>query len=65
MDKKSERKRGKPVTHPKIVCVDTGELFDTYTEAANAIGGSRWGVMRCCFKMQKHHRGYHFIFTRV
>jgi len=57
-----KRKRGRPPTHPKVMNKETGDIFDTYTEAAKAIGGSRVGVYRCVTGMQKHHHGYHFIF---
>lgn len=58
------RRPGKPVTHPPIKNLDTGDIFLTYTAAADAIGGSRFGVMRTCYRMQKHHKGFHFIFVR-
>lgn len=58
-----KRKRGKPVTHPKIKC-SNGKIYDTYTEAAKDIGGSRFGVMKCCCMGQSHHHGYKFCFTK-
>lgn len=57
-------KRGRPVTHPKIENVTTGKVYSTYTEAAQAIDGSRFGVMRTCWRMQKHHHGYVFRFKK-
>lgn len=58
---KRKRGKGKPVTHPKIRCVETGEVYDTYTEAGKAIGGSRYGIRKCCEGTQKHHHGRHYI----
>lgn len=55
-------KRGKPVKHPKIVDLTTGLLYDTYTKAAEDVGGSRYGVMRCCEGLQSHHKGHMFIY---
>lgn len=58
------KKRGKPVTHPKIVRKDTGEVFDTFTEAGDSVGGSRFGVMKCCYKIQHKHKGREFEFIK-
>lgn len=55
-----KRKPGKPVVHPKIINPETGMIFITYTEAAIACGGSRFGVMRTCRKLQQHHKGIKF-----
>lgn len=56
------KKRGKPVVHPKIERED-GTVFDTYTEAGDSIGGNRWGVMKCCYNIQRHHKGVKFRFV--
>lgn len=48
------------MTHPKVVCAETGEVFDTYKEAAQSVDGSRFGVMRCCTGVYKVHKGLHF-----
>lgn len=53
---------GKPPDHPKVRNIETGEIFDTYTEAAKAIGGDRSNVKRVAYGIQSHHRGYHFEF---
>ena len=55
------RKRGKPVTHQKVKHVETGNVFKTYLEAGESIGGSRHGVRRCCEGTQKHHHHNHFV----
>lgn len=59
MDSK-RRKRGKPVNHPRVINPQTGEEFETFTEAGEACGGNRWGVMRACEGYQRHHRGIKF-----
>ena len=56
------KKRGKPIRHPKIVDLTTSTIYDTYTEAAEAVGGSRFGVMRCCEGLQRYHKGHVFVF---
>ena len=58
-----KRKRGKPVVHKPVECIETGRRFKTYLDAGKSIGGSRHGVRRCCEGTQKHHHGYHFQFT--
>lgn len=56
-------KRGKPVTHPKIIDLTDNKEYNTYSEAAEVIGGNRWGIMRTCYKMQSHHHGHKYIFA--
>ena len=55
-------KPGKPPNHPKIVLVETGEIFDTFKEAADAIGGDKANVRRVARGIQESYRGYHFKF---
>lgn len=57
-----KRKRGKPIKHPKILDLTTQTIYNTYTEAANAVGGSRFGVMRCCEGVQRDHKGHIFVY---
>lgn len=57
-----KRKPGKPINHPPVVIKETGEEYDTYTKAAEAIGGDRFGVRKCAEGTQKHNNGYHISF---
>ena len=57
-----EKKVGRPPNHPPIMLVETGEIFETYTEAAKAIGGDRTNVRRVAYGTQSHHKGHRFIF---
>ena len=57
---KEKRGPGKPIVHPKVLCRETGIIFTSYTDAAASIGGSRYGVRKCCEGTQRHHHGYHF-----
>ena len=59
-----KRRRGKPVTHPRVVNTKTGEIFDTFTEAGEACGGNRFGVMRSCYGLQNLHMGIKFRFVK-
>ncbi len=54
---------GRPPEHEPVVVWETGNVYETYTEAAQATGCSRWGVMRCCTGMQSDTHGYHFCFA--
>lgn len=54
---------GRPVTHKHVACVETGGVYKTYSDAAEDVGGSRYGVMRCCNGALKTHKGYHFVYT--
>lgn len=55
-----KRKRGRPVTHPPVRCLDDGFICKTYTEMGRHIGGDRVNVMRCCIGIQKRHHGFRF-----
>lgn len=57
-------KPGKPVTHNPVVHVETGIVYNTYTEAAKAINGNRWGVRFTAMHIQKSHMGQHFEYTK-
>ena len=58
----SYRRPGKPPNHPPIVVLETGEIFDTFKEAADSIGGDGSNVRRVAYGVQSHHKGYHFCF---
>lgn len=47
--KLSDAKKGKPSPKKKkVVCLNTGEIFDSATEAAESCGKTRKGVGLCC-----------------
>ena len=58
------RKPGKPLQHPPVLNVETGDIFETYTEAAKSINGDRTNVRRVARGTQSQHKGYHFIFVK-
>lgn len=64
MSTSKHKRPGKPVNHPPIINLDTGEVFETYTEAGQSVGGSRFGVMKCCTGLQSNHYGYKFRFVK-
>lgn len=57
-------KPGRPPAHLPIQNVETGDIFETYTEAAKAINGDRTNVRRVANGTQSQHKGYHFIFVK-
>ena len=59
-----KRKPGRPPEHQPILLVETGDIFQTYTEAAKAINGDRTNVRRVASGTQSQHKGYHFIFVK-
>ena len=62
----SEKRRpGRPVVHPHVACVETGCVYETYTAAATAVGGSRSGVRKCCNGEIKKHHGCRFVHTTM
>ncbi len=63
MNTQNVKRPGKPPSHAPVLNIDTGEIFDTYTEAAEAINGDRTNVKRVACGVQTHHKGYHFCFV--
>lgn len=59
-DPYSKKRPGRPPNHPPVMNLETGEIFETFKEAADAIGGDRANVRRVAYGVQSHHLGYHF-----
>lgn len=57
-------KRGKPINHSPVVHEETGVIYESYSEAAKAVGGNRWGVRYCAMKIQRQHKGQHFSYAK-
>lgn len=55
-------KKGRPPGHKPIMHKESGNVYDTYSEAARAINGNRWGVRYTAMGIQSSHKGQHFIF---
>ena len=53
--------RGRAIRHPRILDLNTGDLYDTYVEAADAIGGTHDGVYRVCMGTRDNHHGHRYI----
>lgn len=60
---KKERKNGRPIENNKPVrIIETGEVYDNYIEAANAIDGNRACVYLCLKGDRTRHKGYTFAY---
>lgn len=64
MRQKRYEHRGKPVVHRPVVHIETGKVYKTYTEAAAAIGGNRWGVRYTAMGIQEKHMGQTFRYAK-
>ena len=47
----------------RVRIVETDETFDSLTECAKSIDGSKSGISRCLKGKRKTHRGYHFEYV--
>lgn len=63
--KRTHDRVGRPVNHPRVMINETGEIFDSYEDAAKAIGGRRSGVHACLRGTgnRRTHKGYTFKFV--
>lgn len=50
----------KPPRMKKVKIVETGEVFESMSDCARAIGGTVSGIYDCKTGRQDTHRGYHF-----
>lgn len=57
-------KPGKPITHLPVMHIETGKIYTTYKEAAEAIGGSGNHVKANAVGCQKHHKHQHFRYVK-
>jgi hypothetical protein len=44
-----------------IMCVETGEIFDSYSKAAASIGRASGGISNCIRGLQQTCGGYHWV----
>lgn len=56
-------RRGRPVDHPKVKIIETGEIYDSYADTAKAIGGHRGNVLLCLRGLRKRCNGYTFSYV--
>lgn len=46
-----------------VMCVETGEVFESCVEAAESVNGFNGQINRCCHGKRKHHHGYSWKFV--
>lgn len=64
MRKKVYDTPGKPVEHAPVKHVESGQIYRTYSEAAEAVHGNRWGVRFTAMGIQGSHMGQHFVYVK-
>lgn len=56
--------KGRPPVGKKILIIETGEIVNSYNEAAKKVGGNRGNVYLCLIGMRRNVNGYHFRFVK-
>lgn len=54
---------GPAMRHPPVMCVETGLIFWTYTEAAKMLDTYPSGVYKCAQGIQSHTKHLHFRYV--
>ena len=44
----------------KVICIETGEIFNSASEAARSISGDPSSVSKCCLGKNNSHKGFKF-----
>ena len=57
----SKRQRVANANKIKVKCVETGEIFNSVSEAASAVGGQAAGISYCIRGERKTHKGLHWV----
>ena len=58
------KKMGRPRKYDKVLCVETGIIYESCEEAAKDIGGFRNKVYLTAKGRQSHHHGFRFKFVK-
>lgn len=56
--------RGRPPKHDYVRIIELDEIFPSYIEAAERIGGNRGCVYLCLRGMRTRHLGYTFEYVK-
>lgn len=62
VDKKNKR-RGRHIEHKPIKIIETGEIFETYSDAAKSINGHKGDILLCLRGLRRRHKGYSFMYV--
>ena len=59
------QKRRKATNTKRVRCKETGIIFDSLTEASNAVGGCSCNssISRCCKDPNLTYKGFHWEYT--
>lgn len=63
MSDSKKKYRGRAIEHKKIKIKETGEVFETYAEAARAIDGHKGDILLCLRGHRQKHKGYSFEYV--
>lgn len=53
----------KKIKNRKIICVETGCVYESATQAAKVLGFNQSNISNCCLGKLKHYKGYHWQFV--
>lgn len=48
-----------------VICVETGEVYRTAQEAADAVDGNKNRIQEICTGKRKSHKGYRWRYVEV
>lgn len=54
---------GRPINHPKIKVIETGEIYDSYEDTAKAINGNRGNILQCLRGLRQKCNGFTFRYV--
>lgn len=61
---KRKNRPGRPINHPPIKINETGEIYDSYSDAAKAINGHKGDILLCLRGHRLTHKGFTFSYFR-
>mgnify|MGYP005613018039 CR=1 FL=1 len=62
-DLKAPKPKPKKIKNRKIMCIETGCVYKSATQAAKVLGYSQSNISNCCLGKLKHYKGYHWHFV--
>lgn len=65
-EKLSKAKTGKsvPSVWKKVMCINTGEIFESVSSASNKLGVDKSHIVKCCRGKLKHISGFKFVYSK-
>ena len=56
-------RKGKVYNIRKVKCIETGEIFNSITEAAKYVKGATTNISKCCKNLKYVCKGYHWEYV--